>query len=312
MATIAPPSDFAPTRLDVFLSSNVERLSRRTAQQLIESGAVRVNGRRAGKSQPIAAGDVVEVDDGALERPPPAPNAALDVAWVFEDSSVIALDKPAGIATHQREGDAPETLANFLAARFPECLAAAAEPGEAGIVHRLDNDTSGLLLAARTPAAYTDLRRQFTERSVVKEYQALVHGVVREPGQVRLPIAHDRRRPQRMRTTEASAPGARRAETNYRPIQHWRHHSLLAVRIRTGVRHQVRVHLAAVGHPLVGDRLYGIGSAVPDVAVRHLLHACYLEFAHPERGVRIELRSGLPADFLAALRRVQGYRERRR
>lgn len=310
--TISVPSAAAPARLDVFLQGHIENLSRRAAQQRISAGAIRVNGRLGRKSMAVAAGDVIEIDDDALADGSPTPNAGLAVPVAFESGAVLALDKPAGMPTHANDADEVGTVANFLAARYPECLAVSDDPWEAGIAHRLDNDTSGLLLVARTPEAYRGLRGQFAARSVTKEYLALVHDIVSEPGEVRRAIAHDRRRAQRMRLVDRGAPGAQAADTTFRPIQRFRGFSLLAVRIGTGVRHQIRLHLSAIGHPLVGDFLYGAPETDRRITTRHLLHACYLEFRHPEVGTSVEVRSEMPRDFLAAVRRVEGYRQRRR
>jgi len=302
-----------PVRLDVFLHERLPAMSRRTAQAAIAAGAVRINGRRARKAQLVAAGDVVEIAEEALAPDRPAADAGLALEIVYEDSSVVAVDKPAGVPTHALRTGETATVASFLTARYPEVLAVCERPLEAGIVHRLDNDTSGLLLAARTPHAYEHLRNQFAERHVIKEYAALVHGLVENEGAIRTPIAPDRRRHDRMRTADAATPGARAAATTYRPIQRVGRDTLLAVRISTGVRHQIRVHLAALGHPIVGDTRYGAPSG--SGAARQMLHACYLEVDHPERALRLDLRSALPADFLEVMRRLQhgrGKRQRRR
>jgi len=310
MPTIAVPADLPPTRLDVFLGIHTEGLSRRAAQQLVADGAVRVNGRRGIKAQLVGGGDTIEIADESLRPTGIAANPDLDVSVVYEDARIVAVDKPAGMPVHALDGEERNTVANFLVGRYPEMATSGPTPLEGGIVHRLDNGTSGLLLAARDAAAYAALRRQFDVRSVTKEYIALVHGIVREAGVVHTPIAHDRRRRDRMQVATMAAPGARRSETDYRPIQHNREHTLLAVRIRTGVRHQVRVHLASLGHPLVGDELYG----APRLhgVTHHLLHACYLEFEHPGRPLRMELRSALPSEFIAAMRQAGRSRFRRR
>jgi 23S rRNA pseudouridine1911/1915/1917 synthase len=299
----------AAMRLDHFLGQHVDGLSRRAAREAIDAGQVRVNGRHARKSAPVAPGDVVEVADEALVAPRPAPSPDLAIDVVYEDSALVVVDKPAGLPTLARRDGEEATVASFLVGRFPDCADAGDVPLEAGIVHRLDNDTSGLLVAARTPEAYRNLRRQFAERQVVKEYTALVEGLIREEGWIRTPIAPERRRRDQMRASE-NAPGARPAETHYRPLQQVGRATLLAVRIRTGVRHQIRVHLASIGHPIVGDVRYG--ARVDPAARRQMLHACYLELDHPVSGTRLDLRSGIPADFNEAVRRVQGRHGRRR
>lgn len=285
-------------RLDAYLASHGEGYARRSAQNAIAAGEVRINGRRARKSQLVNPGDVIEAPPAP--NPEPAPNARLAIPVAYEDRLFVVLEKPPGlpcVALHDGERD---TLASYLLARYPETATASPRPLESGLVHRLDNDTSGLVLAARTPQAYVHLREQFDRRLVVKEYVALVEGAVQHDGVIDLPLVHDRRRPQRMKAADPGNPDSLPARTTYRPVQQIRRHTLVAVRIATGVRHQIRVHFAAIGHAVVGDRLYGAKTPAP----RHLLHACYLAFRHPESGVEIEVRSAMPHDFIEAMNRV--------
>lgn len=309
-----PPKTFTvattigTARLDAFLTQQLPEVSRRSARQLIDGGAVRVNGRRVVKSYALAPGDVVAIDAEAPLALHPTPNPKLSILVLYEDTHVLALDKPAGIPTHSLNAQEAGTVASFLAARFPECLATAPEVREAGIVHRLDNDTSGVLLVARTSLAYEHLRRQFDTRRVVKEYTALVHGRVEAEGRIQRAIAHAKRDGRRMRVTDEGTTGSREAITAYRPIEFIRGFTRLTVEIETGARHQIRVHLAAIGHPIVGDRLYGPMEWADTSVSRHLLHASFLRFRHPERRVDIEVRSGLPDDFTAAMRKFTGRR----
>lgn len=297
-------------RLDVFLHENVPALSRRESQRVIADGHVRVNGRRARKSQSVLPGDVVSIDDDALTPAVPEPAGGLAIEVIYEDAAMVVVDKPAGVPTVALRGASAPTVAGFLVARYPGIEAAGDQPLEAGIVHRLDNDTSGLLIAARTPQAYAALREQFRARHVTKEYTALVHGAVREEGEIEAPIAPERGRRDRMRVTDRTARGARNAETTFRPLRQVGDATLLAVRIRTGVRHQIRVHLAGLGYPLVGDTHYGAPRT--EGVRRHMLHACFLEVDHPLRPERHDFRSALPADFLEAIRRFEFRRGRRR
>jgi len=306
MPSLTVPAGSAPLRLDAFLAQVLPRGSRRLAQQVIAAGAVRVNGRRARKGDPVGAGDVIEVAEAAYAPPALQPNPHLRVPILYEDADVIAVDKPAGLPTHALRFDETETVANFLLARYPELAAVGKSPLEAGVVHRLDTDTSGVLLAARTPEAYAALRRQFSARQVTKEYLALVAGDVAAPGEVRLPIAHDRRKPHLMRAcTGPGQPGnARPALTYYRPRERFGDVTLLEIRIATGVMHQIRVHLASIGYPVLGDRLYG-GVSAGTAAPRQLLHASRLGFRHPVSGEPMEVDSHVPADFLATLDRLR-------
>jgi 23S rRNA pseudouridine1911/1915/1917 synthase len=291
-------------RLDVFLARHVPGCSRRSAQQAIAAGAVRVNGRRARKGQMVAGNDVVEVRDNF-----PAPrviqaNPQLVIPVLYEDTAVIALDKPAGMPSHALRTDETATVANFLLAYHPE-LIAVGKPGEAGVVHRLDTDTSGVLLAARTQDAYDDLRQQFASHHVRKEYLAVVAGDVSAAGVVRAPIAHSRHNRRKMRVSSPVNPDARAALTHYRPLERWRDATLLAVHIPTGVMHQIRVHLASIGHPVLGDRLYGMPAAAQLPAKRHMLHASGLGFTHPETGQAVSVSSPLPDDFREVLDAVR-------
>lgn len=270
------------------------------ARLAIAGGAVLVNGRRGRKGQSLQPGDTVLADRRAL-RSVPAAQPELAVSLLYEDAAVIAVDKPAGMPSVARRADDRGTIVNYLIARYPE-LAAIGGAFEAGLAHRLDTGTSGVLVAGRTDAAWNRLRAQFRRRVVDKLYIAVVQGRVRHRGTVALPIAHRPRRAHEMSVCvdpdRAHALGARPALTYYRCLRRQRDASLLAIRIPTGVRHQIRVHLASIGHPVLGDALYGDGAAAP----RLMLHAARIAFAHPSDGRRVIIRSRLPDDFQAVLR----------
>jgi 23S rRNA pseudouridine1911/1915/1917 synthase len=305
MRSLTVPAGTAPLRLDVFLAQHVPNCSRRSAQRAIADGAVRINGRRAPKGQTLAGGDVVEMPDELYAATTLQPNAALAIPILYEDAAIIAIDKPAGMPSHALRADEADTVANFLLARHPELAAIGKSSLEAGVVHRLDTDTSGVLLAARSAAAYGALRRQFATHQVSKEYIALVCGDVAAPGEIRDRIAHDRRNRRRMRVCGlTSRAPARSAVTSYRPIERFGDNTLLAVQIATGVMHQIRVHLASIGHPIAGDRLYG-GPPAPDSPSRHMLHASCLRVIHPSSGAPVRVSSPLPADFSALLEQLR-------
>jgi 23S rRNA pseudouridine1911/1915/1917 synthase len=311
MPSLIVAAGVGPLRVDAFLARHVPHCSRRLAQRAIAAGEVRINGRRARKGQMVTAGDVVDVPEALTQPQALRPNPQLEVPVLYEDAAVIALDKPAGMPSHALRAEETETAANFLLARYPELAAVGKNDLEPGLVHRLDTDTSGVLIVARTPEAYAALRRQFTAHLVTKEYLAVVHGDVPAPGDVRAPIAHDRRNRRKMRVCSGreETVRARPALTHYAPLERFGDHTLLAVRIPTGVMHQIRVHLASIGHPIVGDRLYGVPSP-ESVAPRHLLHASRLVFDHPQTGKPIAIESPLPSDFatlLERLRRRQGF-----
>jgi 23S rRNA pseudouridine1911/1915/1917 synthase len=294
--TVATPTP--PLRLDVFLARTLPHGARRMAQEIIAAGAVRINGRRARKGAQVSGGDRVDVDDAWLVPQVLQPNPHLVVPVLYEDAAVLALDKPAGVPSHALRGDETATIANFLLARYPDVAGVGRSALEPGIVHRLDTETSGVLLVARTQAAYEALRRQFTERRVHKEYRAVVHGEVLRAGEIRSAIAHTRGHT-RMRVCRAQETGGRPALTRYQPLERYGPLTLLAVEITTGVMHQIRVHLASIGHPVVGDRLYGPASAAPQ-ATRHLLHAYRLGFTPPDSAALIEVSSPLPDEMVNA------------
>ena len=300
MHSITVPPATEPARLDVFLARHLPQCSRRRAQRAITAGEVRVNGRRARKGDLIRSNDIVQVTEDLITPPALSANPRLTIPILFEDAALIAVDKPAGMPSQALRARETGTVANFLLAQDPAMAAAGTTDREAGIVHRLDTDTSGVLLAARTADAYRSLRQQFSRHEVIKEYLALVESDVAAPGVVRTPIMHDRRNPRRMTTSAACGQDrrARDAATYFRPLERFRHATLLLVQIPTGVMHQIRVHLASVGHPVIGDRLYGRPSAH---TTRQLLHASRLSFLHPDTGHPLEISSPAPADFTAVL-----------
>jgi len=308
MRTLAVAPDTAAVRLDVFLARQVSGCSRRVAQQAIAAGDVRVNGRRVRKGRQVFAGDVVTVPDELGAPAALAPNPSLDVPVLYEDAAVIAIDKPAGMASHALHAAEADTAANFLLARYPELAAVGRSDREPGLVHRLDTDTSGVLLVARTAPAYVALRRQFSMHHVQKEYLALVHGDVPAAGEVRTAIAHDRHNRRKMRVhARAGVAGARPALTRYRPLERFGTAALLAVEITTGVMHQIRVHLASIGHPIAGDVLYG-GERLAGAPARHLLHAAGVTFVHPESGRRTTVSSPPPAEFTRVIDELRAAR----
>lgn len=288
--TLAPGAP--PIRLDKLLCDQLPQCSRRAAKELIAGGHVRVDGRRARKGQEVLAGAVVDIAEGSDEPQLLHANPGLDLRVLHEDASVVAVDKPAGMPTHALRPVETDTVANFLLARYPE-VATVGGQLEPGIVHRLDNDTSGVLLVARTPAAHTTLRREFTAHRVVKKYLALVRGDLDQSATIDAPIEHIRGKARRMRMAE---PGSgRKAVTHYLPLQRFGTHTLVEIEIRTGVRHQIRIHLATIGHPVDGDGLYDTEA---DAAVgRHLLHASSITFVHPDSEAKVTVRSELPSDF---------------
>ncbi len=281
-------AEAAGSRFDAALARALPRYSRSRLRAWIDGGRVTLDGAVAPPTRRVRGGERVVVH--ALAEPDPdAPAAeAIALAIVFEDDTLIVVDKPAGLVVHPGAGNRSGTLQNALLHHAPEL---AAIP-RAGIVHRLDKDTSGLLVVARTLSAHIDLVRQLAARTVLREYLALAAGDLRRGGTVEAPIG---RHPTR-RTTMAVVASGRPARTHYAIVERFGVATLLACRLDTGRTHQIRVHLASLGHPLVGDPAYGRkGPVVP--FGRQALHAARLALVHPStRRVR-EWRSPLPADF---------------
>jgi 23S rRNA pseudouridine1911/1915/1917 synthase len=282
-------------------------IGRAAVKQAFAAGEVRVRGRRARASDPAAPGAPVEID---LELPSgaPAPEPDLRLGVLSQGPGWVVVDKPSGMATHPlREGEGG-TLAHAVAARYPECAGASPEPREGGAVQRLDVETSGCVLFARTRAAWEDLRAQLAARTVEKTYLALVAGRVVAGGVCSVPLAQrggrvvavpDPERPPR------SDGRPRPAETHYQPRRVYAAHTLVEVRIVTGVMHQIRAHLAWLGHPVVGDLLYGGAAAAWAGLERHFLHAAVLGFDAPG-GARVRVESPLPRELAAVLERLDG------
>jgi 23S rRNA pseudouridine1911/1915/1917 synthase len=295
MRLTAGPAD-AGTRLDALLAEPLGSRSR--AARLIDAGAVTVNGRARPKRHKLEAGDVVVVDDAADAPPVPEDvGAAVDFAVPFEDEHLLVVDKPAGVVVHPSRGHLTGTLAQAL-----EGTAEGGEEGwRAGLVHRLDRDTSGLLVVAKSDAVHARLKEALQLREITREYAALVEG--RPPsrtGTIDAPIGRDRR----MRTkhsTDTDTP--REARTHFEVEEALPRYTLLKVTLDTGRTHQIRVHLQAIGHPVAGDPEYGHADLLG--LDRQFLHARRLAFTHPITGEQVEIESPLPPDLQAALARAR-------
>jgi 23S rRNA pseudouridine1911/1915/1917 synthase len=304
-----PPS-LRGARLDVAaLEALRPEVSRSRLQAWIRAGRMKVEGsveRRPGLA--VEEGWTLELDPPAPEAP--APGSALEPRLLREDEHIVLLDKPAGLPMHGTSpGDARPSVAHWLVARYGERLPIGQGADRPGIVHRLDRDTSGVCVAARTREALEDLMSQFAERSVEKEYLALCYGVPRfRSDWVDARLAPDPHKPNRQRVTRSEEPDTRDALTYWEVAERFDGFALLRVRPRTGRRHQVRVHLAAADLPLIGDPLYHArnfgpgrlpaGAPMPE---RTLLHAARLACEHPATGERVIAEAPLPADMAALL-----------
>lgn len=284
-------------RLDVFLARRQEGASRTEARRQIDEGLVRVEGSLERPGYRLRAGEMVVVSP-RREAAPAAVEIELDV--VHEDDDVIVLNKQAGLTVHPAPGERQTTLASALLERWPEL----GELGDAlrpGLVHRLDRDTTGALVIARTARALESLQRQFRERSVEKRYLAVVAGAP-EPaeGVIDAPLARDAADPRRFAIVE---PGQGRAsQTGYRLVERFGDASLVECDLITGRTHQIRVHLAAVGNGIIGDALYGLAR---DAFGRQALHARSISFSHPAAGAQVRHEAPLPADFEELLARLR-------
>ncbi len=275
--------------------------TRSEVQSLIEDGKVVVDGRTIAKSRRLAAGEVVELR-GEPEAPGvAAPDAGIELVIRYEDDDVVVVAKPAGLVVHPGAGHADGTMVNGLLARYPE-IGAVGEAGRPGIVHRLDRDTSGLLVVARSSRAYEVLVAMLAAHEVERRYLALVWGTLDTPrGVVDAPIGRSVRRPTRMAVRE----GGRGARTRYEVRVQYRDPavSLLECRLETGRTHQIRVHLQAIGHPVVGDAAYGGVRAALSMG-RPFLHAARLAFDHPITHRRVEVDEELTPDLTVVLARL--------
>ncbi len=295
-------ADLQGQRLDVAMAKLWDVLSRRKAMQMIEDDLVLVNGRRARKGHRLEKGDRIALkEEPVASNFAPTPNPLLPLRVLHEDAQLLVLDKPAGTPTCPIRRDESETLVNALIARFPETLLFGYRLREPGILHRLDTDTSGVLLVARDAETFEALRHLLEEHQIEKRYLALVHGVVRAPMLIETPIRPCPGNPRVVLAGEGK--GARDATSHVTKsevfAQQREQYSLVSVRANHATRHQVRAHLASIGHPLVGDLAYG-GAHVLGLA-RHFLHAELIAFDHPSNGARLAVRSPLPSDLQRAL-----------
>lgn len=285
----------AGMRLDVVVSAAVPELSRTLARALIEGGQVRVCGKTCKVSHRLAKDDLVTVD---MQLPPSISAAPEDVPLrvVYQDADMAVIDKPAGLVVHPAPGHPNGTLANGLVSMFPQSAGIGGEE-RPGIVHRLDKGTSGLIAVALSPAGHASLQAQIADRSAERRYLALISGNVSPAeGVIDAPIGRDERHRKRM---AVHGVAARNARTRYRVVRSFAGFSLIEAKLDTGRTHQIRVHFAAVGHPLAGDSMYG-GPKFPNLD-RQFLHAYRLTLCIPSTAERVAFSSELPPDLHDAL-----------
>ena len=326
IVTYTVPGEAAKQRLDAWLAAQMDGVSRERVQALISEEKVRLDGKSPRASYRLRGGEAVEVLGDTARRPLRAYAEEIPLTVVYEDEDLSVVDKPAGMTVHAGAGAESEagTLVNALLHRY-QTLSSVGGETRPGIVHRLDKQTSGLMVVARNDAAHAKLAETFAQRAVRKTYIALVHGHLKQDrGTIDTPIARDLLR--RTRMTTKRQMGARTAVSHYtverRINSRFGQFTLVSVRIETGRTHQIRVHLASIGHPVVGDTLYGAPArramgpsrqrTDPELESlglrRNFLHAAELEFAHPRTGKAVHLESKLPVELEELLEKIEAGR----
>ena len=292
-------TEHAGVRLDAFLSAD-GALTRSQAARLIAEGRVRVNGKPAAKSARLSGGETVTVDVPQLrETALPPQDIPLDV--VYEDDDVIVVNKPTGLVVHPAPGHPDGTLVNALLHHCGDSLSGIGGEKRPGIVHRIDRDTSGLIIAAKNDAAHLALSAQLKDHSLSRTYECLVTGNMKQDsGTVAAPIGRSSADRKKM----AVVPTGRRAVTHWEVVARYPGVTHLRCRLETGRTHQIRVHMAHIGHPILGDTVYGAKKPVPGLTGQ-CLHATGLRFVHPRTGEPVELHCPLPPEFTAMLQKLQ-------
>ncbi len=292
-------TEHAGVRLDAFLSAD-GALTRSQAARLIAEGRVRVNGKPATKSARLSGGETVTVDVPQLrETALPPQDIPLDV--VYEDDDVIVVNKPTGLVVHPAPGHPDGTLVNALLHHCGDSLSGIGGEKRPGIVHRIDRDTSGLIIAAKNDAAHLALSAQLKDHSLSRTYECLVTGNMKQDsGTVDAPIGRSSADRKKM----AVVPTGRRAVTHWEVVARYPGVTHLRCRLETGRTHQIRVHMAYIGHPILGDTVYGAKKPVPGLTGQ-CLHATGLRFVHPRTGEPVELHCPLPPEFTAMLQKLQ-------
>jgi 23S rRNA pseudouridine1911/1915/1917 synthase len=325
--TYIAPAESAGIRLDSWLAAQLENVSRARVQVLLSESKVLVNGAPARPSLKLRGGETVEILGEPSLPPLRATAEAIPLDIVYEDHDLSVINKPAGMMVHAGSGASDDarnrgTLVNALLSHYTQ-LSRTGDPLRPGIVHRLDKQTSGLIIVARNDAAHLRLSEMFSRRQIRKTYMALVHGAVKQDhGTISASISRDVIRRTRMTTKRES--GARTAVSHYEVLERidsrFGKFTLVSVRIETGRTHQIRVHLASIGHPVVGDTLYGAPTKIPVIGPRkksdpepesltldrNFLHAAELEFMHPTTGKQLNLKSPVPEELKSLQEKLKG------
>lgn len=300
-AIFSIPEELSGCRIDKCISLLVADVTRSRAQQLIESGDITVNGKPAGKSLKVNAGDII-----CINMPDPEPieavpeNIPLDIR--YEDEYLLVVNKPKDMVVHPAAGNYTGTLVNALLYHCGDSLSGINGVMRPGIVHRIDKDTSGLLMVAKNDFAHRSLAQQIKEHSFRREYQAVVYGRFKEPeGVVDAPIG---RNPSDRKKMAVTMKNSRHAVTHYEVIREYASFSHMRLRLETGRTHQIRVHMAYLGHPVAGDPVYGPKKVIKELGGQ-CLHAGLIGFVHPKTGEYMEITSELPEYFTSFLRKIE-------
>ena len=295
------PGEGGGVRLDSFLAASLPELTRSAAARLIETGQVTVDGRTASKSARLYGGEAVEAalpEPEAIEALPQ--EIPLDVA--YEDGDVIVVNKPAGLVVHPAPGHPDGTLVNALLYHCGDSLSGVGGALRPGIVHRIDRDTSGLIIAAKNDAAHQSLSAQLQDHTLARTYECIVTGSLREEaGTVDAPIGRHRTDRKKMAVTDR---GGKRAVTHWEVLERFPGYTYVRCRLETGRTHQIRVHMAYIGHPIYGDTVYGAKKPVPGLTGQ-CLYAVGLRFVHPRTGEQVEVSCPLDEEFAAVLEKLR-------
>ena len=299
--TLTAQTEMPQTRIDVFLNEQIEDITRSRIKQLIEDGCVLLNGRKTKSGAKVKHGDTIEIDIPELKEPEIVPeNIPLDI--VYEDDDMLVVNKPQGMLVHPAAGKYTGTLVNALMYYCPDSLSGINGEKRPGILHRIDKDTSGLLLVAKNDMAHNKLAGQIKEHSLTRAYKALVHGGFKaDSGRIDLPIG---RHPSDRKKMTVTYNHSREAVTNYRVLERFGAYTLIECVLETGRTHQIRVHMSHMGHPIVCDPVYGLKKEQFS-AGGQLLHAYKVGFIHPRSGKYMEFTSELPEYYEKILKKLR-------
>lgn len=300
MSKLIVDAENSGTRLDAYIASNLEKLSRTVVKKLIEDENVKVNGKTQKVSYKVQENDEVEVNEPEVkELDLKAEDIPVDV--VYEDADIIVVNKQKGLVVHPANGNWDGTLVNAIMNLCRDSLSGIGGEMRPGIVHRLDKDTSGLLIVAKNDEAHLNMSNQIKDRAVKKIYYALVRGnVVENEATIDMPIGRSSKDRKKMAVTK----NGKEAVTHFKVLERFNKYTLLEVKIDTGRTHQIRVHLSEIGHPVVGDEVYSNGKNEFGVKGQ-LLHAKSLDFKHPVTGKKMHLEAELPVEFKEVLEKLR-------